>query len=113
VKQEQIDQIRADYENEFPRPLSIEWSVPKSRYMPLNEFNADQQIRAIANEYQFGLDTWKAAHARYAARSQVQGDSLAEQSEFPECSGDELNCPENEGHGCCGRGKSNQQEQPQ
>lgn len=42
-------------------------------------------------------DWWKSIDAHLASKPAEQP-----RGEYPECSGDPLSCPENEGHGCCG-----------
>lgn len=34
---------------------------------------------------------------------ELMSESARKSQEYPDCSGDPASCPENEGHGCCGR----------
>lgn len=69
-----------------------------------------QAMAADVRDNQFGV-RWDGAHTFEEAVAvnvgKVADAMMAERgiksSEYPECSGDPASCPENEGHGCCGR----------
>lgn len=58
----------------------------------------DEEIRP--EKYVAG-ECYSLADAMMAER--MLTSSCLEFPEYPECSGDPASCPENEGHGCCGR----------
>lgn len=81
------DSIRSKFEAANPVPFGIFWSDPDSRYMT-------SMVHLNCLEYQGKWIGWQSA---VLAQEAGTGDHL----EYPECSGDQASCPENEGYGCC------------
>lgn len=63
----------------------------------------------IQNGYTLEVRGEPASEEQYIARvtyliaEAMMAERKMKSPEYPECSGDPASCPENEGHGCCGR----------